>query len=89
MTENFTTFTAIKRDLSPGTHSGSILAFLGPKFFRPKFFHGRPRGLSAPKCLFSQDLDGLTEVFRRTSAGISGEKLPLWADFSFLNFEEL
>ena len=50
----------------------------------PKFFHGRPRGMSVPKCLFSQDLEGLTEVFGRMSAGISGQKLPLWAEFSFL-----
>ena len=55
-----------------------------PKFFRPKFFHGRPRGMSVPKCLFFQDLEGLTEVFGRMSAGISGQKLPLWAAFSFL-----
>ena len=25
---------------------------ISPKFFRPKFFHGRPRGMSVPKCLF-------------------------------------
>ena len=36
------------------------------------------------KCLFLQDLEGLTEVFGRMSAGTSGRKLPLWADFSFL-----
>ena len=42
--------------------------------------------MSVPKCLFSQDLEGLTEVFGRMSAGISGQKLPLWAEFSFLNF---
>ena len=53
---------------------------ISPKFFRPKFFHGRPRGMSVPKCLFSQDLEGLTEVF----GGMSGRKLPLWAEFSFL-----
>ena len=57
---------------------------ISPKFFRPKFFHGRPRGMSVPKCLFFQDLEGLTEVFGRMSAGISGQKLPLWAEFSFL-----
>ena len=34
--------------------------------------------------LVFQDLEGLTEVFGRVSAGISGPKLPLWADFSFL-----
>ena len=34
---------------------------------------------------FFQDLEGLTEVFGRLSAGSSGRKLPLWADFSFLN----
>ena len=59
---------------------------ISPKFFRPKFFHGRPRGMSVPKCLFFQDLEGLTEVFGGMSAGMSGRKLPLWAEFSFLNF---
>ena len=54
---------------------------ISPKFFRPKFFHGRPRGMSVPKCLFFQDLEGLTEVFGRMSAGISAPKLPLWANF--------
>ena len=57
---------------------------ISPKFFRPKFFRGRPRGMSMPKCLFFQDLEGLTEVFGRMSAGISGQKLPLWAESSFL-----
>ena len=58
---------------------------ISPKFFRPKFFHGRPRGMSVPKCLFFQDLEGLTEVFGGMSAGMSGRKLPLWAEFSFLS----
>ena len=41
--------------------------------------------MSVPeKCLFFQGLEGLTEVFGRMSEGISGPKLPLWADFSFL-----
>ena len=53
-------------------------------FFRPKFCRGRPRGMSVPKCFFFQDLEVLTEVFGRMSAGISGQKLPLWAEFSFL-----
>ena len=57
---------------------------VSPKFFRPKFFRGRPRGMSVPKCFFFQDLEVLTEVFGRMSAGISGQKLPLWAEFSFL-----
>ena len=35
---------------------------ISPKFFRPKFFHGRPRRMSVPKCLFFQDFEGLTEV---------------------------
>ena len=49
---------------------------ISPKFFRPKFFRGRPRGMSVPKCLFFfQDLEGLTEVFGRMSAGTSGRKL--------------
>ena len=25
---------------------------ISPKFFRPKFFPGRPHGMSVPKCLF-------------------------------------
>ena len=36
------------------------------------------------KMLVFRDSEGLTEVFGRMSAGISGPKLPLWADFSFL-----
>ena len=40
--------------------------------------------MSVRKCLFFQDLEGLTEVFGRMSAGISGPKLPLWAEVSFL-----
>ena len=38
------------------------------------------------KCLFFQDLEALTEVFGGMSAGMSGRKLPLWAEFSFLTF---
>ena len=34
--------------------------------------------------LVFQDLEGVTEVFGGTSAGMSGPKLPLWAEFSFL-----
>ena len=33
---------------------------------------------------FFQHLEGLTEVFGRMSAGICGQKLPLWAEFPFL-----
>ena len=44
---------------------------ISPKFFRPKFFHGRLCGMSVPQCLFFQDLEGLTEVFDRMSAGTS------------------
>ena len=35
--------------------------------------------------VFFQDLEGLTEVFGGTSAGMSGPKLSLWAEFSFLS----
>ena len=58
-----------------------------PEVFRPKFFRGCARGMSVLKCLFFlffHDLEGQTDVFGRTSAGISDTKLPLWADFSFL-----
>ena len=55
--------------------------------------------MSAPKCLFFQDFEGLTEAFAagggvlppdvrrisaRTSAGYPAPKLTLWAAFSFL-----
>ena len=53
---------------------------ISPKFFRPKFFRGRCQMLIFP------GFGGLTEVFGRMSAGISGQKLPLWAEFSFLSF---
>ena len=56
-----------------------------PKFWRPKFFHGSPRGMSVPKCLFFRDLERLTEVFGGMSARKSGPKLLLGADFSFLS----
>ena len=51
--------------------------------------------MSAPKCLFFfRILTALTEVLGRDirangprmSAGYPSQKLPLWADFSFLNF---
>ena len=51
---------------------------ISPKFFR---LNGRPHGMSTPKCSIFQDLEGLTEVFGWMSAGISGPKPPLWADF--------
>ena len=54
---------------------GSRERKISPKFFRPKFFRGRPRGMPVPKRLFFQDLEGLTEVFGRMSAGTSGRKL--------------
>ena len=38
--------------------------------------------MSVPTCFIFQDLERLTEVFGGMSAGISGRKLPLWADFS-------
>ena len=57
---------------------------ISPMFFRPKFFHGRPRGMSVQNACFFQHLEGLTEVFGRMSAGISGHKLPLWAEFPLL-----
>ena len=41
-------------------------------------------GCLCQNACFLQVLEGLTEVFGRMSAGISGPKLPLWADFSFL-----
>ena len=42
--------------------------------------------MSVPKCFIFQDLERLTEGLGGMSAGISGRKLPLWADFSFLSF---
>ena len=77
-------------------------AKIQPKVFLTEVF-GNPLGvvdvrafgswMSAPKCLFFQDLTALTEVLGqdicandpRMSAGCPSQKLPLWADFSFLN----
>ena len=42
--------------------------------------------MSVLKCLCFRDLEGLTEVFGGMSAGMSGRKLPLWAEFSFLKY---
>ena len=42
--------------------------------------------MSVQKCLFFQDLEGLTKVLggmSALSAGMSGRKPPLWAEFSF------
>ena len=36
------------------------------------FFCGRPRGMSVPKRLFFQNLEGLAEVFGRMCSGTSG-----------------
>ena len=54
-----------------------------PKFFRPKFFVDVCAACPCQNTFFS-GFGGLTEVFGRMSAGTSGRKLPLWADFSFL-----
>ena len=35
------------------------------------------------RMLIFQDLEGLTEAFGGMSAGMSGPKLPLWAEFSY------
>ena len=75
----------IRATSEPSGSSGKKCPFfrerkVSPKFFRPKFFRGRPRGMSVPKCLFFHDLEGLTEVFlflilrRESSEGM--EKTP-------------
>ena len=38
---------------------------ISPKFFRPKFFRGRPRGMSVPKCLFFLGFGGPDRSFWR------------------------
>ena len=53
------------------------------KFFRPKFCHGRARGMPVPQCLFEQDLEGLTEVFDRMSTGVSGDIRPKTSSFGW------
>ena len=64
------------------------VTFLGSEksarsFSDRSFFMDVRAGCLCANTLF-QDLEGLTEVFGRMSAGISGPKLPLWAEFSFL-----
>ena len=36
---------------------------ISPKFFRPKFFHGRPRGMPVPTCLFFPGFGGPDRKF--------------------------
>ena len=57
-----------------------------PKFSDRSFFVDVRAACPCSNACFSQDLKGLTEVFGRMSAGVSGRKLPLGADFSFLSF---
>ena len=58
---------------------------ISPKFFRPKFFRGRPRGMPVPKCLVFQDLEGLNRSsWPDVPQGRPAENFGLWADFSFL-----
>ena len=49
----------------------------------PKFFHGRPRGMSLLKCLFFQDFEGLTEGFGRMSQGCPAENFLFGLTFRF------
>ena len=44
--------------------------------------------MPVPECLFFEDLEGLTKVFDWMSAGISGPRLPLWADSGRTYFVE-
>ena len=63
------------------------VSFLGNTKNQPEVFQTEVRaGCPCENACFFQDLEGLSEVFGRMSAGISGPKLPLWAEFSFLIF---
>ena len=57
-----------------------------PEVFQTEVFSWTSARHVRSKMLVFQDLEGLTEVFGRMSAGISGQKLPLRAEFSFLSF---
>ena len=48
--------------------------------FQTEVLRGHSRGMSVPTCLFSQDLEGLAEVFGGMFIRTSGRKLPLWAE---------
>ena len=53
-----------------------------PEAFQTRVFSWTSaRDVRAKMLVFFQDLEHLTEVFGGMSAGISGTKLPLWADF--------
>ena len=54
-----------------------------PEVFQTEVFSWTSARDVRSKMLVFQDLEGLTEVFGRMSAGISGQKLPLWAELSF------
>ena len=66
------------------SHNGLLGTKNQPEVFQTEVFSWTSARYGHAKCLFFQDLEGLTEVFGGISAGTSGRRLPLWADFSFL-----
>ena len=68
---------------------GAISAIWGRQSPRkkPVLINKKKAGDCTPKMLILSRFGGLTKVFGRMSKGISGPKLPLWADSSFLNLE--
>ena len=60
-----------------------------PEVFQTEVFSWTSARHVRAKMLVFQDLEDLTEVFGRMSAGTSGRKLPLWADFAFLVFSKV
>ena len=56
-------------------------------FFRPMFCNGCPRGMSVPQYLFP-GFGRPDRSFDRMSAKVSGQTLPLWADFLFVYFRK-
>ena len=60
---------------------GKIYAYSPWNISLTEIFSWSSARMSVPKCLIFQDLEGLTKVFGRMSAGMSGAELPLWAGY--------
>ena len=74
---------------SLGGNFGPEKDIFSPKFFRPKVFSWTSAwDVHSEMLVFSRIWRGLTEVFGGMSAGMSGRKLPLWAEYSFLKIRE-
>ena len=66
-----------------GDFSESRERKISPKFFRPKFFHGRPRVMSVPKCLCPRIWSARTKISAGCPQGRPAENFLFRLTFRF------